>query len=111
MNKDGPSNTGFQLQGGDLQYLPTQDYCFPYIYSLPSHTLVHSSEYVEKILVYIVDTSYEAHIKQAKFDHTLSVSLGPNSLMKEYGNTKRNRERERRAGERKNRYEKRLERS
>ena len=82
MKEDGPSDTRFQVHGGNLQYLPTRDYRFPYIYSLESHTLVHSSEYIKKILVYIVDTS---RIKQAKFDHTLSVPLGPNSLMKEYG--------------------------
>ena len=38
-----------------------------------------------KILIHIVDTSREARIERAKFDNTLSVPLGPNALMEEYG--------------------------
>ena len=85
MNKDGPENPQFRVNGGDLQYLPMRDSRFPYLYSVPTHRLVHSSQYIKKILIHIVNTSHEARIKCAKFDRTLSVPLGPNALMKEYG--------------------------
>ena len=85
MNKDGPIDPRFQVYGGSLQYVPNRDSRFPYLYSLPTHSLVHSPCYIKKILIHIVNTSCEAGIERAKFDHTLSVPLGPNALMKEYG--------------------------
>lgn len=85
MNIEGPSDPRFQVHNGILQYLPTRDSRFPYLYSVPSHSLVHSPQHFSKILVYISNTSLEARINRAKFDHTLSVPLGPNALMKEYG--------------------------
>jgi hypothetical protein len=85
MNKDGPSDPRFRVAGGILQYLPTRDSRFPYLYSLPTHALVHSPQYITKILIHIVNTSREDRMERAKFDHSLSVPLGPNSLMMEYG--------------------------
>jgi hypothetical protein len=85
MNKEGPSDPRFHVHGGCLQYLPTRDSRFPYLYSLPTHALVHSPQYIKLILIHIVDTSLKARIERAMFDHTLSVPLGPNALMKEYG--------------------------
>lgn len=84
MNKNGPSDPRFRVLGGCLQYHSMRDSRFPYIYSIPTHALVHS-QYFKKILIRIVDISCDARIKCAKFDHTLSVPLGPNSLMKDYG--------------------------
>ena len=86
MNKDSPPDPRFQILGGDLQHHPERDSRFPYIYSIPTHALVHSPQYIKKILIHIVDVSCDARIECAKFDRTLSVPLGPNSLMKEYGN-------------------------
>ena len=85
MNKKGPSDPQFRVLGSELQYLLTCDSRFPYIYSLQTHSLVHSTQYIKKILIHIVNTSCEARIKCAKFDNTLSIPLGPNALMKEYG--------------------------
>ena len=85
MNEDGPTDPRFRVQGGTLQYLTWRDSRFPYIYSIPTHALVHSPQHFRKILIYIVNTSRNARIERAKFDHTLSVPLGPNSHMKEYG--------------------------
>ena len=85
MNKDGPDDVRFRVHGGELQYLPNRNSRFPYVYSLPMHALLHSSQYIKKILIHIVDMSYEACVEHAKFDRTLSVPLGPNDLMKEYG--------------------------
>ena len=85
MKEDGPTDPRFRVEGGHLQYHPKRDSRFPYLYSLSTHALVHSPQYIRKILIRIVDTSLEARIKCAKFDRTLSVPLGPNTLMKEYG--------------------------
>lgn len=85
MNKEGHDDPRFRVHGGCLQYLPMRDSRFPYLYSLPSHTLVHSPQYIKKILIHIVDTSCKARMERAKFDRTLSVPLGPNAHMKEYG--------------------------
>lgn len=86
MNEEGPTDSRFRVRGGNLQYLPTRDSRLPYLYSLPTwHALVHSPQYIKKILIYIVDTSPKARIERAKFDHTLSVPLGPDALMNEYG--------------------------
>jgi hypothetical protein len=85
MNEDGPSDPRFRVHGGRLLHHPARDSRFPYLYSLPTHALVHSPQHIKTILVHIVNTSCEARIKRAKFDHTLSVPLGPNALMKDYG--------------------------
>lgn len=85
MNEEGPSNPRFRVHSGCLQYLPAQDSRFPFLYSVPTHSLVHLPLYIKKILIHIVDTSSEACMECAKFNHTLSVPLGPNALMKEYG--------------------------
>jgi len=85
MNEEGPDDHRFRVEGGTLQYYPERDSRFPYLYSLPTHALVHSPSYIMKILIHIVDTSREARIECAKFDNTLSVPLGPNALMEEYG--------------------------
>jgi hypothetical protein len=84
MNKEGPSDPQFRVHGGSLQYNPMRDSRFPYLYSVPTHALVHSS-YIKKILIFIVDISCEARIDRAKFDQMLSVPLGPDAVMKEYG--------------------------
>ena len=81
MNKEGPSDPRFRVLGGHLLYLPTRDSRFPYLYSLPTHSLVHSPQYIKKILIHIVDTSCDARMERAKFDRMLSVPLGPNALM------------------------------
>lgn len=85
MNEEGPSDHRFRVEGGSLLYLPRRDSRFPYLYSVPTHSLVHSPLYIKKILIHIVDTSSEARKKCAKFDSTLSVPLGPDALMEEYG--------------------------
>lgn len=85
MNEEGPSDPRFRVHGGRLQYHPMRDSRFPYLYSVPTHALVHSPQYIKTILVHIVNTSCEARIECAKFDCTLSVPLGPNALMKEHG--------------------------
>ena len=77
--------SGFQIPGGILQYNPERDARFPYIYEIPTHALVHSPEYIKKILIHVVDTSIEARIGHARFEKSLSVPLGPNANMDNHG--------------------------
>ena len=85
MSKDGPADPRFRIPGGVLQYNSKRDARFPYIYRISTHALVHSPDHIKTILIRVVDTSTEARIRCAEFDKTLSVPLGPNALMKEYG--------------------------
>ena len=73
-------------QGGELLYSSQRDACFPYLYKVSTHMLIHKPEFLTTILVHIVDTSVDACIECAKFTNTLLVPLGPNILMKKYGN-------------------------
>lgn len=85
MSKEGPADPRFRISGGVLQYCPQRDSRFPYLYQIPTHSLVHSPDQIKTILIRIVDTSMEARIRSAQFDKTLSVPLGPNALMDKYG--------------------------
>ena len=85
MLKDGPIDPCFQVPGGTLQYKPERDSRFPYIYEIPTHSLVHSPEYIKTILIHIVDISIEARKARAKYEFTLTVPLGPNAYMENHG--------------------------
>lgn len=85
MSQEGPSDLRFRIPGGFLQYHPQRDARFPYLYRIPTHALVHSPDYFTTILIHIVDTSVDARITHARFLETLSVPLGPNTLMDGYG--------------------------
>lgn len=85
MNCNSPTNHHYQVSGGELQYSKECDTHFPYLYAMQAHTLIHSSKYIKKILVHIVDTSINAHVACFKFAKTLSVPLGPDALMETYG--------------------------
>ena len=45
---------------------------------------MHSPDHFKTILIQVV-TSMDAQISHAQFEETLSVLLGPNALMDEYG--------------------------
>ena len=85
MMKDGPTDHRFQIPGGILQYNPERDVHFPYIYEITTHALVHSPNYIKTILIHVVDTAIDARVKRANFEKTLSVPLGPNAIMDNYG--------------------------
>jgi hypothetical protein len=85
MTSDGPIDHRFRISGGTLKYKAERDDRFPYIYKITSHALVHMPERIKTILIHVVDTSMEALVAQAKFEKTLSVPLGPNALMDNYG--------------------------
>ena len=85
MSKEGPADARFCILGGVLQYHPKRDGRFPYLYHIPTHTLVHSPDHFKIILIRVVNTSVEARIRCAEFDKSLSAPLGPNAVMDEYG--------------------------
>ena len=85
MTKDGPVDHRFQILGGTLKYNTKRDARFPYLYEIPTHALVHNPKYIKTILIHVVDTSVEALVTRAKFEKTLSVPLGPNAVMDNYG--------------------------
>ena len=85
MSQEGPSNPRFCVTEGVLQYHARRDARFPYLYCISTHALVHSPDHFKTILIRIVNTSVEAQIRCAQFDNSLSVPLGPNSLMNKYG--------------------------
>jgi hypothetical protein len=85
MTVDGPTDRRFQITDGTLLYNPERDARFPYIYKIPTHALVHSPKHIKTILVHIVDTSIEARIARANYEKTLSVPLGPDKFMDNYG--------------------------
>ncbi len=85
MSKEGPTDPRFQIPGGTLLYHPERDERFPYLYEIPSHILVHSPEYIKKILIRVMDTSIDARKALATFEKTLSVPLGPDADMTNYG--------------------------
>ena len=85
MSPEGPSDPRFCIPGGVLLYHPQRDARFPYLYRLSTHALVHSPDHIKTILIRVVDTSVNARIDRAQFDKKLSVPLGPNALMNEYG--------------------------
>ena len=85
MTNEGPTDHRFQILGGTLKYKAERDACFPYIYKITTHALVHMPEYIKTILIHVVDTSVEALVTRAKFEKSLSVLLGPDALMENYG--------------------------
>jgi hypothetical protein len=85
MTNDRPVDRHFQIPGGTLQYNAQRDGHFPYIYKIETHSLVHTPKYVKTILIHVVDTAIGARVSRAKFEKTLSVPLGPNVVMDDYG--------------------------
>jgi hypothetical protein len=85
MDQEGPTDRQFRIMGGALLYHPKCDGRFPYLYRIQMHALVHSPDHFRTILIHVVDTSVEARIRRAQFENLLSVPLGPNALMKNYG--------------------------
>jgi hypothetical protein len=85
MSQQGPSDSRFQIPGGALLYHPQRDARFPYLYRISSHALVPSNVRFNTILIRIVDTSMDARTRSAQFNETLSVPLGPDAQMDNYG--------------------------
>jgi len=85
MQPEGPANPQYRIPQGKLLYNAEREVCFPYIYRIPTHLLVHLPELMKQILIHVVDTSLEARINRAQWHKTLTIPLGPDKVMEKYG--------------------------
>ena len=85
MSKEGPLDPHFRVPDGTLLYKSEGDTHFPCIYEIPTHALVHSSGFIKRILIHVVDTSIHARKACANYESKLSVPLGPNNYMENCG--------------------------
>ena len=85
MRADGPKDKRFVVDHGSLVYCKRRDARFPYLYEVSSHPLVHNTEAVKRILVYIIDTDPAALKTLADWEETLGIPLGPDDAMDEHG--------------------------
>lgn len=85
MRADGPKDKRFVVDHGRLVYDKRRDGRFPYIYEVSSHPLVHNTQAVKRILVYMIDTDPAALKKLADWEDTLGIPLGPDAYMNEHG--------------------------
>lgn len=93
MLKNGPIDPQLVVPDADLIILERRDARFYYVYRLQNphphpklNTAVpDASKYIKETWVYIVDTSPEHQKQRFDFEETLSVPIGPDSLMDEIG--------------------------
>ena len=80
-----PSDPFKIIKKGVLCYHNNRDARIPYIYKVKSHPLVHNTEVIKHIYVYIEDTRKEAMEAKREFENLLKVPLGPDSTMAGHG--------------------------
>lgn len=85
MDENGPGDKAFRVPDGKLLYHPGRDSRFPYIYEMQSHPLDPTPKVRKRILVYVIDTSEANLVKLHNWENSLSVPLGPDSLINSYG--------------------------
>ncbi|KIJ90287.1 hypothetical protein K443DRAFT_116799 [Laccaria amethystina LaAM-08-1] len=85
MRADGPKDKRFVVDHGSLVYCKCRDGRFPYLYEVSSHPLVHNTQAVKRILVYIIDTDPAALKTLADWEETLGIPLGPDDAMDQHG--------------------------
>lgn len=94
MRKSGPIDQQYVVPDADLLYLERRDARFYYVYRLRNlhpynvelnKLMPNASEYIDQTWVYIVDTSPEQQKVRFQFEDTLSVPIGPDSLMDDIG--------------------------
>ena len=85
MQADGPKDKWFIVDHRSLVYCKHCDDHFLYLYEVSSHPLVHNTEAVKHILVYIIDTNPAALKTLADWEETLGIPLGPDDAMDEHG--------------------------
>ena len=79
------TDESFVVPGGKLLKNSNRYHAFPSIYQVDEHPLVTDTTTIRTILVTIVDTSKEAQKIQYEMERTLSIPLGPDSLMESRG--------------------------
>ena len=93
MLKNGPIDPQFVVPDADLIILERRDDRFYYVYRLQkphphlqlNEDMPEASKYIKETWVYIVNTSSEEQKQRFDFEETLSVPIGPDSLMDEIG--------------------------
>ena len=93
MRKNGPIDEQYIVPDADLIILERRDARFYYVYRLRNlhphiklnKIMPDASKYIDETWVYIVNTSPEQQKKRFEFEETLSVPIGPDSLMDDIG--------------------------
>ena len=93
MQKNWPIAPQFVVPDANLIILEQQDTQFYYVYCLQNphphiklnEEMPDASKYIDETWVYIVDTLPEQQKQRFEFEETLSVPIGPDSLMDEIG--------------------------
>ena len=93
MRKNGPIDPQFVVPDAELIIMERRDAQFYYVYRMQkphphvklNEVIPDASKYIEETWVYIVDTSPEKQKERFEFEETLSIPIGPDSLMDEIG--------------------------
>ena len=83
-----PSDPLKIVKNGKLWFHRNRDGRFPYIYKVDSHPLVHNTNVIKHIYVYIEDTRTEAMHAKRLFEKDLKVLLGLDKTMAGHGTSK-----------------------
>jgi hypothetical protein len=76
----------FVVPGGQLLYHRHRDARFQYFYLVNGHPLVRPGAVgPQRVIVYVQDTSKDTMRTQLKYEQSLQIPLGPDSLMEELG--------------------------
>ena len=80
-----PSDPLKIVKNGQLWFHKHRDDRFPYIYRVESHPLVHNTDVIKNIYVYIADTRPEAMHAKRLFEKYLKVLLGSDKTIAALG--------------------------
>ena len=80
-----PSDPCKVVKNGTLCYHKNRDARFPYLYKVESHPLVHNTDVIKHIYVYVEDTRNAAMRVKRLFEKDLKVPLGPDKSMAGHG--------------------------
>jgi hypothetical protein len=80
-----PSDPLKIVKNGTLCYNKNRDARFPYLYKVESHPLVHNTDVIKHIYVYVEDTGTTAMRAKRLFEKDLKVPLGPDKTMAGHG--------------------------
>ncbi|KIJ89475.1 hypothetical protein K443DRAFT_117939 [Laccaria amethystina LaAM-08-1] len=80
-----PSDPLKIVKNGTLWYHKNRDARFPYLYKVETHPLVHNTDVIKHIYVYVEDTRSSAMRVKRLFEKDLKVPLGPDKTMAGHG--------------------------
>ena len=84
-----PSDPLKIIKHGKLWFYENRDDQFPYIYKVDSHVLVHNTNIIKHIYIYIEDTRTEGMHVKCLFEEDFKVPLGPDKTMAGHGTSKK----------------------